>query len=630
MELNSLNNIYCRTRKKDVLSDKDIVTRDPITISVNLSPEEQAVYDSVISDFGDPKNLGLIQNKRQMASCIVAFKSDRSALEKVIYNRNLFDSKFIAFKTIIDEIVVKNQRKIIVFAFFTNTLLYLRKKLQENGIASEIIYGGIQDRTDRIERFHYNEDVKVLLSSEVGSEGIDLQFCSAIVSYDLPWNPMVVEQRIGRIDRIGQDEKIVHIYNLIITDTIEEKIYKRLYERINLFRESIGDMDEILGENEPLGEIIAKGIESLYKTLLTEEEQNAELDRLLSAIENERLTLKKIRSDLEESFANDIHFQNEVEAIEKNNRYLTKEEIIKYFESIIRIKLGSIRLKHQNDDVSELELPNSDKGILFDFIEQYKDLPTVNPELENLYRKFRSRFADSRKILITFDQQYAYQHKMVEYISAFHPLLNAITNYFEKGGHYRNRAHKLMLKREVLPDSELIEPGFYILAVYKVTIKKHFGESRMNQFFYIRSVMASVNGSDIKLMENKTSETVFGFSQLKCEMFSSDGDLDQDFINKVRTPINSAIIKDVQQIKEDEEVKFLSGLNRRAEQELNFINSRIKRINKLLDEGKGIEAILKRDIENLTIKRDEITRNKDFAKVEAENNLMSVNLLEVL
>jgi superfamily II DNA or RNA helicase len=630
VELNSLNNIYSRTRKKDVLSDKDIVARDPITISVNLSTEEQDVYDSVICDFGDSKNLGLIQNKRQMASCIVAFKSDRSALEKGVYNRNLPDSKFIAFKTIIDEVVLKNRRKIIVFAFFTNTLLYLRCKLEENGIATEIIYGGIQDRTERIERFQYNEDIRVLLSSEVGSEGIDLQFCNALVNYDLPWNPMVVEQRIGRIDRIGQEEKIVHIYNLIITDTIEEKIYKRLYERINLFRESIGDMDEILGENEPLGEIIAKGIESLYKTRLTEEEQNAELDRLLNAIENERLTLKKIRSDLEESFANDIHFQNEVEAIEKNNRYLTKEEIIKYFESIIRIKLSAIRLKHLNDNVSELELPNSDREVLFNFIEKYKDLPSINPELETLYRKFRARFADSRKVLITFDQQYAYQHKMVEYISAFHPLINAITNYFEKEGYYRNRAHKIMLRREMLTDTGLIEPGYYILAVYKITVKKYFGESRVNQFFYIRSVLADINGSEIKLKDNKISENIFGFSQLKCEMFNSELEANQDFIDLVRPSINSAIIRDVQHIKEDEEIKFISGLNRRTDQELNFINSRINRMNKLLAEGKGIEAILKSDIENLKLKRDDLMRNKDLAKVEAENNLMSVNLLEVV
>ena len=630
VELNSLNHIYSRTRKKDVMNDKDIITRDPKTISVMLSDIERQIYDGVINQYDDQKNLGLIQKKRQMASCIVAFQTSRTALERGVYERDIPDAKYEAFKTIIDEVVLKKKRKIIVFAFFTNTLLYLRNKLNESGIQCEIIYGSITDRTERIDKFHHNEEIKVLLSSEVGSEGIDLQFCDALVNYDLPWNPMVVEQRIGRIDRIGQENKIIHIYNLIISDTVEEKIYERLYQRINLFKESIGDLDEILGENEPLGDIIIKGIESLYKTRLTEEEQIFELDRLRTAIENERLTLKRIRSELEGSFANDIHFQNEIEAIEKNNRYLTKEEIIKYLESIIRIKLSSLRLIHLNNEISELELPNSDKNILFNFIERYKDDPAKNPELENLYRNFRTRFAGNRRIEITFDQQFAYQHKMVEYISAFHPLINAISNFFEKEGFYQNRAHKILLHKELFSTENGIKAGSYVLAVYKITIRKHFSETKTSQFFYLRSVVADINGSDAVILDNKVSEYILGIAQLNCDMFLSDVKSDQEFINMVRPSINSAIIKDVNQIKEDERVKFFSSLNRRTDQEVNYIDSRITRMNRLLSEGKGIEAIIRSDIENLTQKKEELLRNKDYAKVEAENNLMSVNLLEVV
>ena len=226
VELNSLNHIYSRTRKKDVMNDK--ISLDPKNISVMLSDIERQIYDGVINQYDDQKNLGLIQRKRQMASCIVAFQTSRTALERGVYERDIPDAKYEAFKTIIDEVVLKKKRKIIVFAFFTNTLLYLRNKLNESGIQCEIIYGSITDRTERIDKFHHNEEIKVLLSSEVGSEGIDLQFCDALVNYDLPWNPMVVEQRIGRIDRIGQENKIIHIYNLIISDTIEEKIYERL------------------------------------------------------------------------------------------------------------------------------------------------------------------------------------------------------------------------------------------------------------------------------------------------------------------------------------------------------------------------------------------------------------------
>ena len=75
-----------------------------------------------------------------------------------------------------------------------------------------------------------------MLSSEVGSEGLDMQFCDVMVNYDLPWNPMVVEQRIGRIDRFGQKSEKVTIYTLIVAGSIQEKIFKRLLERIGIFK----------------------------------------------------------------------------------------------------------------------------------------------------------------------------------------------------------------------------------------------------------------------------------------------------------------------------------------------------------------------------------------------------------
>lgn len=630
IELNSLNHIYSRTRKKDVLREGDIVTREPMTITVDLSQEERSIYDAVLNDYRDPNSLGLIQNKRQMASCIVAYKSDRSALERGIYDRTLSDSKFEAFKVIINEVIVKNKRKIIVFAFFTNTLIYLRQKLREMGIDSEMIHGGIHNRTEKIDKFHYDDNIRVLLSSEVGSEGIDLQFCNALVNYDLPWNPMVVEQRIGRIDRIGQEEKIIHIYNLIINDTIEKRIHDRLYERIGLFRESLGDLDEILGESEPLGELISKGIEALYKTRLTEEEQNAELERMRIAIENERVTLKNIRSELEDSFANDLHFQNEIESIEKNNRYLTKEEIVKYIDSIIRIKLSSIRLKHIDDVVSEIELPAGERNILFNFIEANKDAPGINPELENLYRKFRAKFTDGRKLLITFDQKYAYDHKTCEYISGFHPLINAITNFFKKEGHHLNRAYKVKLRKELFDDGIQIDSGFYVLAVYRITIKKHYGGGRKNEFYYLHSGLADINGTKVILADSKVAEKVFGIAQLNCEMFTTEVVSDSSFIDQVRPVLSASIINDVKRVKEDEEVRFISALNRRSEQELNFIETRLRRIDRLITEGKGIEAILRKDVANLTIKKEEILRNKAEAKIEAENTLMSVNLVEII
>lgn len=79
------------------------------------------------------------------------------------------------------------------------------------GYSTVMIHGDIKERDNVINEFKTNANTNVLLSSEVGSEGLDMQFCDIICNYDLPWNPMVIEQRIGRIDRFGQKSSRVHI-----------------------------------------------------------------------------------------------------------------------------------------------------------------------------------------------------------------------------------------------------------------------------------------------------------------------------------------------------------------------------------------------------------------------------------
>jgi superfamily II DNA/RNA helicase len=122
-----------------------------------------------------------------------------------------------------------------VFSTFRHTLGYLEGHLRARGVRVGLVHGAVPDdeRRDLRARFAKArtdpEALDVLLSSEVGTEGLDYQFCDALVNYDLPWNPMRIEQRIGRIDRRGQASETVAIKNLVVAGTVDDECVVEFY-----------------------------------------------------------------------------------------------------------------------------------------------------------------------------------------------------------------------------------------------------------------------------------------------------------------------------------------------------------------------------------------------------------------
>lgn len=137
--------------------------------------------------------------------------------------------------------------KFIVFTQFRTTLEFLESGIREAGFEPVVFYGGLTpaEKDRAIEAFRGKK--RILISTEAGGEGRNLQFCRTVVNYDLPWNPMRIEQRIGRVHRLGQTRDTL-IWNFTARDTVEDYVLAILHQKIQMFELVIGEMDMVLGQ----------------------------------------------------------------------------------------------------------------------------------------------------------------------------------------------------------------------------------------------------------------------------------------------------------------------------------------------------------------------------------------------
>lgn len=259
-----LDKIMIRNKKSE--TTVQLPPRNVITTKVDLSQHERLFYDAVTSlskelyHLDRKKNtLPMITLQREVcsskdatyASLLNMYKNTqnndklRTKIETILQIGNQIDTHSKAKKTI--ELIQQFDDKAIIFTEYRATMNFLQHTLHENGITSIPFQGGFGRNKKDWMRELFEKKAQVLVATEAGGEGINLQFCNRIINYDLPWNPMKIEQRIGRVHRIGQ-EREVYIYNLSTTNTIEEHILKLLYEKIGLFEMVIGELEDILEE----------------------------------------------------------------------------------------------------------------------------------------------------------------------------------------------------------------------------------------------------------------------------------------------------------------------------------------------------------------------------------------------
>ena len=175
------------------------------------------------------------------------------------------NSKCDALEQLVSDI---KGEKLIIFTEYKASQEYIRYRLERAGYQTLAFDGTLSRGKKQWIRHMFQQEAQILVSTESGGEGLNFQFCSHIVNFDLPWNPMRLEQRIGRVHRLGQSRD-VHIFNLITKGTIEEYSMYLLHQKINMFESIIGELDTIL-----LHLNLGKSFESeIMKIFLAHEEQ---------------------------------------------------------------------------------------------------------------------------------------------------------------------------------------------------------------------------------------------------------------------------------------------------------------------------------------------------------------------
>lgn len=376
------------------------------------------------------------------------------------------DSKFSMLSDIISEY---HGERIIIFAYYHDTLSYLFRRLTNLGIKVGMIHGHMpmEERWLEIERFT-NGVTQIILSSEVGSEGIDLQCSHILINYDMPWNPMRIEQRIGRIDRVGQESPVLKIINFNIEDTIEQRVYQKLYEKLNIFSDTLGDMEQILGKE------IRKLTMDLFTSRLTHEQENQRIAQTAQALYNKMDQMRMLEEQSIELVGLSDYIQRKIEEDYSHGRYIRPDDLENYLKDFFSRYFQGTLIQ------SDTPAPGCLCVHLTDSARQ---------ELNHFMGNDRTRIArDLRQtpLNITFNRTVmkmlpAGKKRNIIFVNHLSPLIRWITSY------YKNHGHNLCRTTALNVSIPTLQEGIYVFDVHLWEIE---GISSYKKLSYgIRNVM---------------------------------------------------------------------------------------------------------------------------------------------
>jgi len=470
-ELHTLAQVMNRTRRRDI---GRFTIRDPHTVSVAFTPEQEVLYHALI-DFRrrllelehDPWVARLIADtlERQAASCLPALlptidrflqvgamrmadvsdelEAEEEAAEvalpaQLVQQAEVLrmlaqalspdDPKLEQLKVILTAAIGgSGPNKVLVFSFFLHTLGYLRTQLLDAGYRVAMISGQIVDeeREHLRDRFRlpydHAEALDVLLSSEVGCEGLDYEFCDRLVNYDIPWNPMRIEQRIGRIDRFGQNAEKVLIYNFITPGTVEERIHFRCFERLGVFRDTVGDLEEVLGE--VVEELKSTAMDPTLTAGQAEQKARQTADNALRLIEEQ----DRLERDSKGLLGLDQGFTEEMETARRQGKFISSNDLRVMIEEYLTQPAIDGRISPDGRQASVERLILRREGR----VELQSHLSTVARHDRQATEFRRWLGGNQPHLLVTFDQDTALEHRDIPFITPVHPLAKLAIEFWQ-------------------------------------------------------------------------------------------------------------------------------------------------------------------------------------------------------
>jgi superfamily II DNA or RNA helicase len=524
-DLNFLSRILSRSRKAEVQPDRP--KRVPQVVRFRFTPLEMEIYESATTyardtwhraGAGSVQSLGAIMRQRQVASSVpaalqhfrnnatlhavtqvtpelsdldsdewsefeVASESDQSQSFTTYYSKiqelEQHDSKFSHLAEAL-RALDRNEpgRKKIIFSYFKATLYYLERRLDALGMKTLVLTGDVPSRPDDperderaklLDRFRSDPTVQILLSSEVGSEGLDFQFCSVLINYDLPWNPMVVEQRIGRLDRIGQRSQRITILTLSVQDTIEDRILERLYVRIGIFKDSIGDLEAILGD-------IANKLQAdLLLSTLSPKEQERLIDEKALVLAREQSDARQLERRSGELLGHDEFFATQLDRTQRLRLYITARELEVFLRQYLGQHFPDAAVTY-NWSRHEGTLTTPDALILAVRRHAASSDPLLRLFLQRTLRG-ECRF--------TLDSQRANEDPSLEFITGHHPLIQSIVAHYRIA---RSELHPVSIVRIAATD---VTPGSYF---YSVELTQASG---VRPRLYLETTFVSIASSEV-------------------------------------------------------------------------------------------------------------------------------------